>query len=267
MDFLKEYLIYSSAEVPDSAVFKISPSAFSKFIEKPHEWYRSEVLKEKGFTHNTSTVIGTIVHACAAAISKGEMVDRDAIDEYIDSLEIKDDYNPDEVHQFYPDMAECLVNDYVLNRDFLEVEKTFCAEIADKHYAAGTLDRLEGTKDDCMVVDYKTYNSKIKPKVIPAYYKYQLLTYALILKKNGYNPTRIRLVYVNRYIDGGVSDKTGKPLKSYFPEVTELTETITEEDLDFIESLLKLCVDSVQAALKYPELTHVIFHDPRLRSL
>lgn len=258
-------LTYVPAPVPEDCVFKISPSGFAEFITSVHNWYRKQVLNENGFTHNTSTVIGTIVHYCAEMVALGEQVDVDAINEYIDSLEIHDDYNPDEVRQFYPDMAECLVNDYVLNRDFLEVEKTFCAEISDKYYAAGTLDRLEGIKKDCMVVDYKTYNSKTKPKTIPAYYKYQLLTYAYILRINGYNTTRIRLVYVNRYIDGGVSDKTGKPLKSYLPEVTELTEVVTEEDFDFIEGVLKLCVDSVKATKKHPELTHVIWHDPRLK--
>ena len=72
-------------------------------------------------------------------------------------------------------------------------------------------------------------------------------------------------MYINRQIDGGISDKTGKPLKSYPPEVTVLTETITQEDLDFIGSLLELCVDTVEASKLHPELTHVIFHDPRLR--
>jgi len=116
-----------------------------------------------------------------------------------------------------------------------------------------------------MVVDYKTYNSKTAPKTIPSHYKYQLLVYVWVLLKKGYNPTRIRLVYINRNIDGGVSDKTGKPLKSYPPTTTVLTEVITQEDIDFIDGLLNLAVDSIEAWKKYPELVHVIFHDPRLK--
>jgi len=258
-------LVYVPAHIPDDAVFKISPSAFAKFIQTPHSWYRDEVLKENPFTHNTSTVIGTIVHYCAEMVTKGEMVDTKAIDEYIDMLEMHDDYDPELVRSQYPAMAECLVNYYVLDHDYLEAETQHVAHIGDGYYAGGTLDRLEGEMSDCMVVDYKTYNSKTKPKTIPIYYKYQLLVYAYILSTNGYNPTRVRLVYVNRNIDGGISEKTKKPLKSYPPEVTELTEVITEEDLSFIKGLMELCVDSLKATENHPELTHIIWHDPRLK--
>jgi len=257
-------LAYSSPKLPEGAKFKISPSAFAKFIQAPHNWYRSEVLKEDPFSHSTSTVIGTIVHYCAEMVSKGEMVDKDAINDYIDGFDLHDDYDPDVVRHQYPMMAEELVNSYVLGREMLEAEVQHLLDIGDDYYAGGTLDRLEGEKDDCMIVDYKTYHSKTKPKTIPAYYKYQLLVYAAILRGKDYNPTRIRLVYINRHIDGGVSEKTGKPLKSYPPEVTILTETITDEDFDFIEGLMELCIDSLEATERYPELTAVIWHDPRL---
>lgn len=258
-------LAYVPAEVPDDCVFKISPSAFSKFIDSPHSWYASEVLGNKEFSHNTSTVIGTIVHYCAEMVARQEEVNIGDIEEYINSFEIHEDYDPVEVRLQYPSMAETLVNDYVLQHEFLEVETQHVVELIDKFYAGGTLDRLEGIKEDCMIVDYKSYNSKTKPKVIPSHYRYQLLVYAYILRILGYIPNRIRLVYINRNIDGGISEKTGKPLKSYPPEVTELTETITEEDFDFIEGLLKLSVDSIKATQKHPELTHVIWHDPRLK--
>ena len=258
-------LTYVPASVPEDAKFKISPSAFAKFIQAPHNWYRSEVLKEDPFSHSTSTVIGTIVHYCAEMVSKGEMVDKAAINEYIDDFDLHDDYDPAVVRHQYPMMAEELVNSYVLEHSMIEAETQHILDIGDGYYAGGTLDRLEGEKDDCMIVDYKTYHSKTKPKTIPAYYKYQLLVYSSILRNSGYNPTRIRLVYINRHIDGGISEKTGKPLKSYPPEVTTLTETITEEDFDFIEGCMELCIDSLLATEKYPELTHIIWHDNRLK--
>ena len=258
-------LAYSTPALPEGAKMKISPSSFAKFIESPHVWYRTQILKEDPFSHNTSTVIGTIVHYCAEMVSKGEEVDKKAIEEYIDSWDLHDDYDPRVVRQDYPAMAETLVNDYVIRHDMIEAEVQHMVELIDGYYAGGTLDRLEGLVDDCMIVDYKTYNSKTKPKAIPAYYKYQLLVYAYILRMLGYTVTRIRLVYVNRNIDGGISEKTGKPLKSYPPEVTVLTESITEDDFDFIEDLLELCVDSVKATEKHPELTHIIWHDARLK--
>ena len=259
-------LAYSSPALPDDAVFKISPSAFAKFITSPHKWYRDEVLKENPFTHSTSTVIGTIVHYCAEMVAKQEMVDKTDIENYIDSFEVHEDYDPEIVRHQYPKMAEELVNSYVLENQMFEVETQHLLDIGDGYYAGGTLDRLEGEKGDCMIVDYKTYNSKTKPKAIPAHYKYQLLVYASILRNMGYNPTRIRLVYINRDIDGGLSEKTGKPLKSYPPEVTVLTETLVDDDFDFIESQMELAIDSLIATEKYPELTHIIWHDPRLKS-
>ena len=252
-------------DLPSDKVFKFSPSKFSKFIQEPHNWYRSEILKEDEFTHSTSTVIGTLVHYCAEMVAKEQNVDRFAMDEYIDSLAVHENYNPDEVRQFYVAMAERLVNDYVMGRAYQAVEEFMYAPLGNGYYVAGVMDRIEGDPSDTMIVDYKTYNSKTKPRAIPQHYRYQLLVYAWILRQNGYNPTRGRLVYVNRYIDGGISDKTGKPLKSYPPEVTELTETFTEEDFDFIESQLWLAVDSIEASKAHPELTHVIWHDPRLK--
>ncbi len=194
-------------------------------------------------------------------------MDDEVIEEYINSKEPDEDYDPDVVRHQYIEIAETLVNYYVLGnmKSYLETEQFHYTEVSDGFYAAGTPDFLQGSKEDCLIGDYKTYNSKTKPKAIPAYYKYQLLVLAYILRAKGYIVTRIRLVYVNRNIDGGISEKTGKALKSYPPEVTELTEVITEDDFDFIEGMLKLCIDSVKTTEKYPELTHVVWHDPRLK--
>ena len=89
----------------------------------------------------------------------------------------------------------------------------------------------------------------------------------MIYTKLGTQINRIRLVYVNRAIDGRyVSEKTGKPCgKVHPPEVTVLTETITKEDLDFIESVMKLCAESVAKVKEDPSLTYLIFRDYRLK--
>ena len=258
-------LAYQQPPLPEDCVFKISPSKFSDFISSPHNWYRTEVLGENKFSHNTSSVLGKVVHYCAEQVSKGDEVDKDAIRHHVSKQEIKDDYDPQTVMDNYVSMAETLVNDYVLENDFLEVETPHIAEIKDGYYAGGTVDRIQGIMEDCMVCDYKSYHSKTKPKAIPQNYRYQLLVYCWILIQCGYNPTRIRLIYINRNIDGEISQSTGKRLKSYPPEVTVLTETITPDDIDFIEGLLHLCVDTVEAGKKFPELTHVIWHDPRLK--
>ena len=142
-----------------------------------------------------------------------------------------------------------------------------CMPLGDGVYVAGTCDLIEGTKEDATLTDYKTYNSKVAPKSFNLGYKLQLLTYALILRKQGINVTRIRNVYINRPIDGGISEKTGKPLKSYPPTITPLTHVIEPEDLEYAQSMLDLWKDTYLTGLKYPELLHIIYHDPRLKEI
>lgn len=256
-----------SANLPTDCKFKISPSKFSTFMDRKHNWYREQILKEEGFTYSTASVLGTIVHYCAEMAAKSEEVNISHIMSYVESFDINDDYNPEIVIDNFQIMSERLVNDYVMaNIDsYLEVEPFKVCELKNGFYVGGSLDVIQGTKQDAMVVDYKTYSSKTKPRSIPMNYKYQLLVYAYVLSQLGYEVIRVRLVYVNRNIIGEVSEKTGKRLKSYPPEVTVLTEVITSEDLLFIKSLLDLCVESVEAAEKHPELRHVIFNDYRLK--
>jgi hypothetical protein len=262
-------LDYVSAPVPEDCVFKISPSSFASFISRPWQWYRQQIQGLDVFEYNTSSVIGSVVHYCAETVARGEEVDEEEILRYINKHEENENFCLATAHDNWYPMALELINNYVLvEKDtILEVEKAFAALVSNGVYAAGTVDLLQGEIEDCMLTDYKTYSSKIKPKSIPADYKYQLLVYCWILKKLGYNVTRVRLVYVNRPIDGGISEKTGKPLKSYPPELTILTEIVTDEDLEYIESMLMLCKDTLEASEKYPELLHIIWHDARLLNL
>jgi len=260
-------LDYVKTPKPNESATVFSPSQFSKFIDKPHNWYREQILEEEGFTGNTSSVIGTIVHYIAETVAKGLSVDKEEIARYIAAKEPSEDYDPVVVEAMYPTMAEALVNGYVLENknNYHATEESLITEIDKNCFLGGTIDVIQGSLQDAMIVDYKTYNNKIKPKAIPNYYKYQLLCYAAMAKANGYNVTRIRLVYVNRPIEGAISEKTGKRLKSYPSEVTVLTEELTEDDMKFIKSMLYLAVDSLEAAKDHPELVHVIFHDPRLK--
>jgi hypothetical protein len=258
-------LDYVSTPAPDDCDVKISPSSFGTFIEKPWNWYRQQVLGLDKFEYSTSSVIGSIVHYVAEQVALNKEVNEEAIEEYIEKHKENETYVKEDVRINWYDMASVLVNDYTLveQGSILEAEMQGCAKVSDRIYTSGTLDLLQGTKEDCMLVDYKTYNSKSKPKSISSVYRYQLLTYVWILRKLGYNVNRIRLVFVNRAIDGGLSEKTGKPLKSYPPEITVLTEVVNEEDIVFIEKQLELCSDSINATKKHPELCHVIWHDMR----
>lgn len=258
-------LDYVSTPAPDHCTLKISPSSFGKFIEKPWVWFRQVVQGIDKFEYSTSSVIGTVVHYVAECVGSDQEVNKKHIENYIEKHEENDNYCKATVRLQWLPMATVLVNDYVLpNKDnFLATELPIFAELVKGIFPAGTLDLLEGTKEDCMLTDYKTYHSKTKPKAISSLYRYQLCVYVWILRKLGYNVSRIRLVFINRNIDGGVSEKTGKALKSYAPEVTVLTESVNPDDMIFVEGQLKLCAETLEASGKYPELRHIIWHDWR----
>ena len=262
-------LDYVPARVPDDCTLRISPSSFANFIERPWNWYRTTVLGLDKFEYNTASVLGTVVHYCAEKYAKGLDVNEKEISKYIAKHKVKEDYFPEEVATNWRSMAIALVNGYVAhNKDnYLYTEEQVCASLKDGAYVAGTVDVVEGTKEDAVLTDYKTYSSKTKPKSIPKNYYYQLLTYAYILREQGVNVQRVRLVYVNRNIEGELSQKTGKKLKSYPPEVTVLTQVITDEDINYIKSMLDLCKETVQVTKSNPELAHVIWHDPRLKNI
>lgn len=249
--------------LPENA-FRISASQFNLFMTKPHQWFREQVLGEKSFTGNTASVLGTIIHYIAECVSLEKEVRKDHIEMYISSFENNEEVDTSEIRSQYKQMAETLVNGYILKNqsNFSDAEPFEYIEILPGIFPSGSIDRVEKVGDGTLrIVDYKTYNSKTKPKSIPMNYKYQLLIYAYLYG----NVSEIRLVYINRFIEGGISDKTGKPLKSYPPEVTVLTEQVTKEDIDFIVSVLKLCAETYQTYLDKPEMAYLLYRDYRLK--
>lgn len=249
-------------DLPEGA-FRISPSSFSSFMSYPHQWYREKLLGEEGFTGNTSSVIGTIVHYCAECYAKDIEINKEEIEQYISNHQLHPDVETSIVRSQWLPMAETLINDYVRYNKPTEVEPFVKYELQPGYFPSGSIDNITGD----IIVDYKTYNSKTKPRGIPQNYKYQLLIYAYICRKLGKQIDRIRLVYVNRTIDGTyISDKTGKQCgKIHPPEVTVFTEMITQDDMDFIESLLNLCIESVMKVKEDPSLAYLIFRDYRLK--
>ena len=102
------------------------------------------------------------------------------------------------------------------------------------------------------------------PTSFPRSYYFQQLTYAYILRKNGYPVDYCKLVYVSRNNTGRISDKTGKPLTDYPSAVNIVTHQITEEDMQIIENTLKLVAESVSMAKSNPDLLYLLAQDIRL---
>jgi hypothetical protein len=119
-----------------------------------------------------------------------------------------------------------------------------------------------------IIYDFKTMGSLDTariPQKVPRSYWFQQYTYAWILRKRGYDVHTLKLVYVTRNNTGRYNDK-GKPLKDYPSEVHVLTEPISSDSLNIIDSTLNLIAESVLAWQKHPELRHLLAQDLRLKT-
>ena len=260
---------YNDIIIPDCS-FKISPSSIGRFFSVPCIWYRDNILSEKSFTASTSTVLGTIVHACAESSVTGAECTRAMIDTYIDQMAKAQPLGDDPIlkeviREHYPEMAKVLVNDYIRKNPPTEVERAIWAPVLDNIYIGGTCDNRTGDT----IIDYKTYSSTTEPSKISFDYKIQALAYAFAFRYNGIPINRIRLVYVSRPIDTrAISEKTGKPIGKLSPsKVTVLSEMITPEDWTLIEDTLMLIAETIKLSKSNPEYTHLLFKSMKLKGL
>ena len=253
---------------PDENIFRISASQFSKFMDKPWEWYRQQVLNEDLFQSTTSTILGTIVHGAAERVANNLPFTKEHVEEFLATI-TDPEIDKSIIREQYPLMAAELINSYVLpnKQSFHEAEPFLTVDLGSDIEVGGSIDRVESCGDGgtYRIIDFKSYHSKTKPKKIPQGYKYQLLIYASVYSKRKQPVSEVRLVYINRHIDGGFSEKTGKPLKSYAPEVTVLTEPVTADDIAYIDSMIDMCKETLLAAETHPELIWLLFRDPRLK--
>ena len=275
--------------IPEGA-FGISPSRLSTFFNKIHEWYYTELLAEKKFDGSTSSYLGTIVHFIAEEYTKKREVDKPQIYKYLyEQLvteadkarypapdftveEEAEDYlcehtDPEHVDvQYifnnYRPMGNALISYLRTRARPGRIEELISAEVLPGYYVCGSCDAVMGNSK---VIDYKTTSALNAPTSIPYEYKLQLLCYAYIYKKMGLPINAISIIWITHNQVNRISETTGKPMKDYPTTVTDTTEYVGDEDFAFIESLLKLVSETVQASIDYPQLKHVIFKDYRLK--
>ena len=257
---MKDYFTYNiESTVPDNAI-RISPSQLSKFFDSTSLWYRETLLGEAGFLGSSASELGSCVHAAAAMTFDTGHVDMTAINNYISSIS-----NPDVdtavIREQLPHMIP-LISDYVRRNRPSTSEEFLSYQLRPGIYVAGTLDAYSSNG---ILTDYKTTSSKTAPTTIPRSYYFQLMTYAWLLRKHNRIITQLRLVYVTRFIDGGISDKTGKLLKSYPSELHTINHLITDEDWQLIDGCLSVIADSIQLWQTHPEYRHILAQDNRLR--
>lgn len=300
----------SGASILPAGAFGISPSNIYKFFDKPHEWFREQILGEEGFKGSTSSVLGTCVHFCAEQYSKYGTVDVDQIFKYIyketcsnaneeywgavasftGSQEEREEGftnfilnncdNPDIDAQTILDqwkpMGQTVINHLYTEGVPQRSEELIKAQIPVENlplgitppddsisfFASGSCDAV---LNDSVLIDYKTTSDKTPKNYIPMHYRYQLLTYAYIYNKMGIPVDRIRIIWVTRNETNRISEKTNKPMKDYPSQAVAVTEQITEQDLLFIESILKLISETVYMYKLYPQLAYTLFKDYRLK--
>ena len=274
--------VSGSTVIPEGA-FGISPSSLGKFFNEPHNWYRDTFLGEKSFTGSTSTILGTIVHYCAEQHIKGLPIDKMQIYQYLYEQcchpfingfptseskaksfllsQARLEFDIEHILYQYPLMASVLI-DKINTLEPTKAEEIVSTEIIPGYWAAGSVDLLCGQD----LYDYKTTSSLSPPKSISYEHKLQLLTYAYAHIKNG-NPIRsINIIYVTTNVTGRTGT-SGKPLADYPATATILTHYITAEDIDFIESILKLVAETAEYVKANPNLAYIIFRDYRLKSI
>ena len=264
---LKDIFTYKGGnDLPEDAI-RLSGSSFSNWVSTPWKWYREQVLGLDKFQGSTSSVLGVCCHLAAECYEKQISNIKGEVESQLGKYA---NNNPEleldviEIERQFPLMTEALVNGYLKSAPRTEqVEESLSVKLDNGLYAQGQIDRREGT----MIVDYKTFNSTTDPKSIPSYYKYQLLFYAWLYKQLGTDIDRIRLVYVSREIDTRrISEKTGKPIGKVTPaRVVVLTETIEDEDVNWVDSMIRLWVDTMNFVKEYPEYTYIALHDPRIK--
>ncbi len=256
----KDYFSYTPGNFP-AGDFRISASQISRFFDSTSQWYREFLLGEApAFAGSTASHLGTCVHAAAAMYFDSAKVDYPAIHSYIQSLPA--DIDKSEILAQLPHMVPSLLDSYLSSNHHTHSEEFISHEVLPGIHVGGSVDSYDDRLG--LIVDFKTTSGKI-PSSFPRPYYFQLLVYAWVLRKLGRPVTQLRLVYTTRYIDGGISDKTGKPLKSYPSETKALNHIITDSDWALIDGCINLIADSVHVWRTQPELRYLLAQDFRLK--
>ena len=245
--------------------FRISASGISRFFTGTSSWFRENLTDlDEGFTGNTASVLGTIVHYNLECYVKNEPIDFLEIDQYlVNQSTIIDDLDVDYIHHQYPIMVRSAQQWITANVPLDEaVAEKFMEHMLLSGITVGGSCDLHTSNT---VYDYKTTSAKTLPKNIQYAHKLQGLTYAKLLIEQGYNIKYISIVYVTTDIIGGLSEKTGKPLKNYPSEAVQLIEPITQEDLDMIDNIHTLIAESVEKFRDEPSMRHLLGQDLRLK--
>ena len=272
---MKEILKYYS-EPAGEGVFRISPSSLDKFYDCSEVWYNEDVLKNKTFLGNTSSVRGTLVHAFAERAGLKQKLSRDdieAMEHYVDDQAKQSiDIDPSVIRETYKEMGENIYK-HVSQYPPIHVEDYLVNKLTDTTILAGSCDALQKNEDGTYtVVDYKTTTKSIdavksgSSREGLGMYRNQLMSYALNYTKLGYKVTGLKAIYITTPRKGKRGKPTkkaplGNPLKDIDSEIYESYEQITQDDLNKHEKKM-LDIDKILSMCKEdPTLVPLFFRE------
>lgn len=263
----KDYFsYYNGSDVIPADTFRISPSQLSRFLDSTSQWYREMLLGESpAFEGSTASELGTCIHAAAAMYFDTKRIDYNAINTYINSI-TNPEIDKSTIKEQIDPMTSALLSQFLKSTKATHSEWFVHTEILPSIVAAGSIDLYDEHR--ATIYDYKTMGSLDNaraPTSFPRAYWFQQMTYAYILRKNGFKVDYVKLVYISRNNTGRVSEKTGKPLQDYPSTVNVIPEPVTDESMAIIEGLLKLIADSVNLWNSQPELRYILAQDYRLK--
>ncbi len=263
---------YDGSDKRPPGSFRISPSSVEDFFSKKRQWYGENLLGEdKKFKGSTATLNGTLVHHAAEVVSNckihKEQYDstklHEAVEQYISKFEDNEDYDTESVKGTWKDMGEALITEFVLNANTLVTEKYSQYELLPNIFVAGTMDSIVSSSPldtvdsltkptgSLTLVDFKTSSTKVSQFS----YKYtlQAFCYCYMLKQEGINIDNVELQFVTK------ATKT-LPIRTY-----KFTKPFDKAAYHFIENILNLIADSVQAWDTFPSCQYLLCGDIRLK--
>lgn len=228
----------------------ISPSSLSNLYLNPGEWYNTAVLGNPAkFTGNEATTIGSICHYIYERETFGEEWNIENIREQLtEYAQMRPELELDvpTVMDSAISTAMAVIANYPLNNPGVSVEHSVLAEVGDKIYIGGHVDRIEGNR----IVDFKTVAKKPGDKISLGH-KLQLMAYVAALN----------IVAGKQYIDE-ISIVYGvKPTKTMGARCFVTTEKIEEEHIKLIEYTINYIRCALEKCDKDPSLVPLIFRD------
>lgn len=228
-----EYQLFKEIE----GNYVISPSGLRNFIANRGSWYNDTILKEKSFTGNEASTLGSILHLYAQEYYEGTLNKDNTLADWKIKQIAKDHPNAiKEFERIYPFFKEVYL-DNSIKPDYCE--KYLEYDLTPNIKLAGSMDAIVQENGKWIILDYKSTSKTFKD--LESYFL-QLSIYSLLVELTmGIKIDLIRVVGII---------------------TTKETKIIIVEDkpnVDYVKQLLNDVVYSIQLVKDNPELISLIF--------